>query len=76
VDLTDLRKSVSTLSDEDLLGLLKGIRSNRRISKPKTESKKTTTQKPSTIGIDALLASASPDMIASLIATLEQKQGG
>jgi hypothetical protein len=75
VDLTDLRKSVSTLTDEDLLGLLKGIRSNRRISKPKTESKKTT-QKPSTIGIDALLASASPDMIASLIATLEQKQGG
>jgi hypothetical protein len=76
VDLTDLRKSVSTLSDEDLLGLLKGIRSNRRIAKPRAESKKPAIQKPSAIGIDALLASASPDMIASLIATLEQKQGG
>ncbi len=76
MDLSDLKQSVSSLSDDQLITLLKDIRTNRRISKAEAKPRKATAKKPSQdISLDALLASASPEMLEELIAQLE-KQGG
>jgi hypothetical protein len=78
MELQDLRTSASKLSDAELLGLLKDIRSNRRIAKPKSYGAKPTTTKKvaAAPSIDAMLASASPDLIAQMIATLEAQKKG
>jgi hypothetical protein len=76
MDLSDLRQSISTLTDEQLFVLLKDIRTNRRIPKAGAKHRKATNKKPSQdISLDALLASASPEQLEQLIAQLE-KQGG
>jgi hypothetical protein len=71
MDLTDLKNSISQLSDEQLMTTLMGIRANRRISKAQpTQRKSSTPSKPASI--ESLLASASPDMIAQMIEALEK----
>jgi hypothetical protein len=55
--------------------LLKAIRTSRRTPKPKAETKKApSTSKPKAeLSLDALLASASPELIESLLSALESK---
>jgi hypothetical protein len=78
VDLNNLKTSISNLSDEELRKVVMDIRSSRRT--PKTsgfnstqKAKKVTTKKENPVSLDALLASASPEQIASIIAALEAK---
>jgi hypothetical protein len=74
MDLSDLKQSVSTLSTEELMKLLKDIRANRRVSKAPPK-KQTTTKAATPISLDALLANISQDQLANLISAIEAKKG-
>lgn len=73
MDLSDLKQSLSQMSDDELRTTLMGIRSNRRVSKKvETKPKASATKKPtSDISLDAILASASPEIIEAMIAALQ-----
>lgn len=78
MDLNDLKTSISNLSDEDLMKVIRDIRTSRRTPKANSSTniqkvKKATTKKENPVSLDALLASASPEQIASIIAALEAK---
>lgn len=73
MNLSDLKTSVSQLSDEELMKTLMGIRSNRRVSKAQpTQKKPSVNSKPTSM--ESILASASPDMIAQMIEALEGRK--
>lgn len=78
MDLNDLKTSISNLSDDDLMKVIRDIRTSRRTPKANSSPniqkvKKATTKKENPVSLDALLASASPEQIASIIAALEAK---
>lgn len=76
MDLADLKTTVSNLSDEELLGLIKNIRSSRRVSKVSNSNKpKATTRKTSNISIDSMLRSIPADQLEQLINALETEAG-
>jgi hypothetical protein len=70
LNLGDLKKSITDLSDEELLALIKAVRSSRRITrKADGPSRK---QPSPAASLNAIVASASPDMIATLIKKAEE----
>ena len=78
MDLNDLKTSISNLSDDDLMKVIRDIRTCRGTPKANSSTniqkvKKATTKKENPVSLDALLASASPEQIASIIAALEAK---
>ncbi len=76
MDLADLKTTVSNLSDEELLGLIKNIRSSRRVSKVSKNNKpRATTRKTSDISIDSMLRSIPADQLEQLINALETEAG-
>lgn len=74
MNIDNLRESISSLSDEDLMLVLKDIRSSRRVSK-KEPKKVNVKSKESSIDISTLLGSMSPEQIKELLNKLET-QGG
>lgn len=73
MDLSDLSQTAAQMSDEKLQELLMEIRQNRRTApERKAETKKAPAKKVE-LSLDALLASASPEMRAQLIAQLGGK---
>jgi hypothetical protein len=74
LQLADLKQSISQLSNDDLMKRLMDIRANRRLVKPKAESKTKSSKPTKEVSLDAILASASPDMIEALIKQLEAKR--
>jgi hypothetical protein len=74
LQLQDLKTSISQLSNEDLMKRLMDIRANRRLVKPKTEAKTKSSKPAKEVSLDAILASASPDMIEEMIKQLEAKR--
>jgi hypothetical protein len=79
MNLSDLRVSVSGLSDEELLALVRDIRCTRRTPKAangKVKAVKAKAKVESKVAIsDALLASIPQDKLDELIAQLEQSKG-
>jgi hypothetical protein len=72
VDLLDLKSGLEDKTDQELMELLQDIRHNRRTPPQtvrKSETKKSTTKKESTLSLDALLAS-DPNMKDRLLAAL------
>ena len=73
MDLNDLKKSISDCTEDELMQLIKGIRTSRRTpkatttTKPKTAKTKTATP----VSNEALLAGLSPEQVAILIKQLE-----
>ena len=77
MDLSEIRQLASQMTDEELQGALMEIRQNRRApATPRQTStkKKADTNKQSSLGVDALLASAlsNPEMKAKLLQALTQ----
>ena len=70
MDLADLKKSVSEMSDEELLALLAEIRSRRKT--PVTKKAKA----PATIDVTALLGGMSAGDLEELADALEGLVGG
>ena len=78
MNLSDLRASVSQLSDDELMAIIREIRTTRRTpkatnGKPKAAKAKTMKAQPAIS--DALLASIPQDKLDELIAQLEQSKG-
>ena len=75
MELSDIKPSLSELSDEELHDMLMGIRQNRRTVKanPHKETKpkatRTTKSKPE-VSIKALMASMTPEQIAAALAQI------
>lgn len=79
MELADIRKSISEMSDEECRAELARIRTNRRISKrPPVAAKKATPSATATVSIstEALLSNATPDMAAKMLAMLQSKMKG
>lgn len=70
MELSDLKKSISGLSEDELHNLLSSIRANRRVSKrpPAAVKKETTTAEIST---KTLLNNISPEQAAMLLKLME-----
>lgn len=76
MDLADLKTTISSLNDEELLNLIRGIRTSRRTAKPKPNAKSKSAKperKANPVSFDALLGSMSPDQLEQLINTLESE---
>tara|TARA_R100000655_G_C2956044_1_gene188080 strand:+ start:157 stop:399 length:243 start_codon:yes stop_codon:yes gene_type:complete len=71
--IDDLKKSVSDMTDEELMEALKTIRSNRRIPAKKASGKRKTTKKSKskTINVEGLASGLSPEVAAALLKELE-----
>ncbi len=75
MDLADLKTTISNLNDEELLNLIRDIRTRRRTAKPKPNAKPKSApaRKANPVSFDALLGSMSPDQLEQLINTLESE---
>jgi len=75
MELSDIRKSISEMTDEEVREELTRIRSNRRISKkpPTAERKKSAST--SAVSTSTLLDSMDAAQAAQLLALLEGKKG-
>lgn len=69
MDLSDLGKTLSTLTDDELRIMIQDIRQSRRTtrSNPKAKAK---ASKPAA-SLDSIMSSISPDMLQQLINALE-----
>ena len=67
--INDLGKSISSMSDEELMERMRDLRQSRRT--PKAKRKSTTKKKE--IDVNAELAKMTPEMKAQLLKTLEGK---
>lgn len=78
MELSDIRKSISEMSDEECRAELARIRTNRRISKrpPVAAKKAPSATAESSISTEALLNNATPDMAAKMLAMLQSKMKG
>lgn len=78
MNLDDLKKSISNMSDDELMSLIRDIRSNRRISKQSINSKtkQTATKQKQEIGLSSLLSNMSAEQIDALINSLEDNKNG
>ena len=76
MDLNDLsKKSISDMSEEELIQAIKEIRTSRRTPKATTVAKPRASSKSiNPISNDALIASMSPEQIEALIKQLEEKK--
>lgn len=73
MNLSDLKSSITEMSDEELLSLIKDVRSSRRISRKADGTAKSNIKQPSpAASLDAIVASASPDIVAMLIKRMEE----
>ena len=73
MNLTDLKQSVSIMSDDELMNLIRDIRTTRRIPKETKTARKTAPKKASKpMDLDTLLAGASPEMIDALLSQMEK----
>ena len=72
MELSDLKKSVSELSEDELRILLSEIRANRRVSKRPISVSKTATSK-SEVSTKTLLDNISSDQAAMLLKLMEGK---
>lgn len=76
MDLADLKTTISSLNDEELLNLIREIRTSRRTAKPKPDAKSKSAKperKANPVSFDALLGSMSPDQLEQLINILESE---
>ena len=76
MELSDLKNSISGLSDQELMDLIRDIRTSRRTPKATTVAKTTKTKSAKAtnpISTDALLSSMTPEQIDALINQLEEK---
>ncbi len=76
MELSDLKNSISGLSDQELMNLIREIRTSRRTPKATTVTKTTKTKSAKAanpISTDALLSSMTPEQIDALINQLEEK---
>ena len=75
MDLTDLKMTISDMSDSDLMNLIRDIRSSRRVSKntnvSKTRAK--SVKKSTDINIESMLRNIPADKLEQLINTLESE---
>ncbi|OQB10001.1 MAG: hypothetical protein BWY21_00565 [Parcubacteria group bacterium ADurb.Bin216] len=74
MDLSDLKSSISSMSDEDLMTLFKDIRANRRMKKKPSTAKvngNIRVKKEQTIGMEALLKALPQDQLETLIKQME-----
>jgi hypothetical protein len=73
MELADIRKSISEMSEEELRSHLTTLRSNRRISKkPRIEAKQRKLAKEgASLSTDTLLKTISADQAAQLLALME-----
>ena len=74
MNLQSLKQSITQMSDQELLAKLMEIRASRRTPKAETKAKAASKKPTKEVSLDAILASASPDMIAALISQLEGKK--
>jgi regulator of replication initiation timing len=71
VELQDIRKSISEMTEEEIRAELGAIRANRRISKrPQTEKKAPATE----ASTEALMNSMSLDQMQRLMKMMEEKK--
>ena len=75
MELSDLKETISNLNDEELMNLIRGIRSSRRTTKPKPDAKPraVSTKKENPVSFDALIGSMSPEQMEQLINALESE---
>ncbi len=74
MELSDLKTTLTELSDQELFDLIKGIRASRRTPKATTSTKPKAARKAkaeSPTSIDALLSALSPEQIEDLIKQME-----
>ena len=69
--LSDLKQSISEMSDEELLTYTRELRKQRRTPKVTTREKRTTAGKASTSSLNRTIDNMSQENLASLIAILE-----
>lgn len=75
MDLNALRTSVSKLSDDDLIKLIREIRTSRRTPKATSTYTKPKVAKTSNpVSMESLMTSLSPEQLAQLIDTLEAQK--
>jgi hypothetical protein len=70
VELSNLKKSISELNEEELHSLLGSIRANRRISKRPPTAAKSNAAK-SEVSTKTLIDTMNPDQAAMLLAMME-----
>ncbi len=76
MDLNDLKSSISSLSDTELLNLIRNIRTSRRTPKATPTNNKPKAAKASNpVSLDSLMNNLSPEQLAQLIETLEAQNG-
>ena len=76
MDLNDLKSSISSLSDTELLDLIRNIRTSRRTPKATPTNNKPKAAKASNpVSLDSLMNNLSPEQLAQLIETLEAQNG-
>jgi len=76
MNLADLKTSISSMSDEDLLSLLKDVRADRRI-KVRSDTKSKASSKKKELGIDLAALLANPELSSKLLeALMEAKKDG
>ena len=70
--IDDLKKSVSDMTDEELMEALKTIRTNRRIPAKKASGKRKTKKKSKSkqINVKGLISGLSPEMAKTLLKEL------
>lgn len=71
MELSDLKKSMSEMNEEELYALLKTSRQNRRISKRPPTVAKTTAKSAVAANPAAIAAAMSPELMKQLLAKLE-----
>ncbi len=74
MELSDIKKSISDLSDNELMSLIRDIRTSRRTPKATTvvkQSKTKSAKQTNPVSTDALLAGMTQEQIDTLINQLE-----
>jgi hypothetical protein len=75
MNLDNLRTSISKLSDDDLIKLIREIRTSRRTPKTQPTNTKTKVAKSTNpVNLEVLMTSLSPEQLAQLIDTLEAQK--
>ena len=75
MELSDIKKSISDLPDDELMSLIRDIRTSRRTPKATTvvkQSKTKSTKAANPVSTDALIAGMTPEQIDALINQLEE----
>ena len=76
MNIDDIRESISNMSDEQLMLILRDIRSNRRVSKKQHKqsgSEKAKTKSMASISLSSLVHGLSKDQISELIVALQKE---